>query len=103
MSPVLNAVLIVVQMGLLAFTADRARRAQLHEIDARYEAEYARRCAMQTRTAARYSRATAAYLSDSTGVPLPAVLARAWAETGIGSHARMADGEEAQGGPMTPA
>lgn len=101
MNPWLHAIVVVVEVGLAATAAEYARRAMNHAIDARYEAEYANRCAKGMRAAARYCHEAAAHVEAQTGVPAPAVLRAAWEATGLGNIRR--PGSSAESGPKTPA
>ncbi len=103
MSPVWNAVLIIAQLGLLAGSAEFARRAQAHAIDARYEAEFAKRCAARARAAARYCRDAVAHLEANAGVRVPTALRLAWGEVGIGDGEHGPFGAPPERGPKTPA
>ena len=99
----LHAVVIVVELGLVGASAEYARRAQSCAMDARYEAEFAYRCAKGMRAAARYCYEAAAHFEAQTGVPAPAVLRAAWDAAGIGNISRKPPGAPTDGRPKTPA
>jgi len=103
-NPWLHAIVVAVEIGLAAVAAEYARRGMVHAIDARYEAEYANRCARGARAAARYVNQAVQHLEAHAGVPVPAALRAAWDAVGIG-HVRYRAEADAptEDGPKTPA